>query len=393
MPFDQGRHFLAIPGPSVMPDEVLRAMHRPARNIYEGPLIDLTYSLFPDLKRIVGTAGEAFIYIANGHGAWEAALANLFSGGETVLVLDSGRFAIGWGEIAAAMGVAVETLTAPKRRGVDPDAVEARLREDRGHAIKAVLVVQVDTASGVWNDIAAIRRAMDAAGHPALLMVDCIASTGCVPYEMDAWGVDVTVSACQKGLMTPPGLGFVFANEKAMAAHRENGCHGLYWDWGPRAKPDYYYKLFAGTPPVQHLFGLRQALDMIGEEGLDAVYARHRTIARGIRAAVEHWGEGGPIELNVLDPKARADSVTTILTGDIESETLRRLCETELGVTLGIGLGQTVNAFRIGHMGHINPPMALGVLASIELALTRMGAPFAAGGVEAAAGAMAGEAS
>ncbi len=393
MPFDHGRHFLAIPGPSVVPDDVLRAMHRPAVNIYEGPLIDLTHSLYPDLKRIVGTAGEAFIYISNGHGAWEAALANVFSGGEQVLVLESGMFAPGWGEIASRMGLEVELLHAPKRCGVDPNAVEARLRDDVDHAIKAVMVVQIDTSSGVWNDIAAIRQAMDAAGHPALLMVDCIAATGCVPCEMDAWGVDVVVSACQKGLMTPPGLGIVFANEKAMAAHRKNGCRSSYWDWTPRANPERYYQLFAGTAPVQHLFGLRQALDMIFEEGLDAVYERHRVIARGVRAAVEHWGTGGPIELNVVDPDARSDSVTTILTGDLDADEMRAICEAEFDVTLGIGLGQTVNAFRIGHMGHVNAPMILGTLGSIELALTRMGAPFSPGGVEVAVACMAEEAS
>ena len=385
---NRGRHFLAIPGPSVIPDAVLRAMHQPGVNIYEGPLIDLTYSLYPDLKRIVGTEGEAFIYIANGHGAWEAVLANLFSGGETALVLESGIFAPGWGEIASAMGVTVEVLNAPKRRGVDPDAVEARLREDTAHAIKAVLVVQIDTASGVWNDIAAIRQAMDAAGHPALLMVDCIAATGCVPYEMDAWGVDVTVTATQKGLMTPTGLGFVFAGEKAMALHRENGCHGIYWDWTPRIRPEEFYRLFAGTPPVQHLFGLRQALDMIADEGLDAIFRRHRMLARGVRSAVEHWGQGGPIELNIQDPDARADSVTAILAGDIDTDALRAHCEAELDLTLGIGLGQTGNAFRIGHMGHVNAPMILGALGSVELALTRLGAPFKRGGVEAAVAAM-----
>ncbi len=391
MSFDRGRHFLAIPGPSVIPDEVLRAMHRPAVNIYEGPLIDLTHSIYPDLKRIVGTEGEAFVYIANGHGAWDAALSNVISAGDSVLVLESGSFAPGWGEMAASQGANVETLQAPTRRGVDPAAVETRLREDREQAIKAVLVVQIDTASGVWNDIAAIRRALDAAGHPALLMVDCIAATGCVPYAMDDWGVDVTVSASQKGLMTPPGLGFVFANEKAMAVRRANGCRSLYWDWLPRAEPDHYYKLFFGTAPVQHLFGLRRALDMIADEGLEAVFRRHRTVAAGVRAAVEHWGRGGPIELNVLDPAARANSVTTILTGDIDADALRRHCEAELGVTLGIGLGQTVNAFRIGHMGHVNPPMILGTLAAVELGLTQTGAPFTPGGVEAATAAMAAE--
>ena len=389
MRFDHGRHFLAIPGPSVIPDDVLRAMHRPAVNIYEGPLIDLTYSLYPDLKRIAGTEGEAFIYMSNGHGAWEAALINLFGGGERVLVLESGMFAPGWGEIAARMGLEVETLYAPKRSSVDPDALEARLRSDKEHTIKAVMVVQIDTSSGVWNDIAAVRRAMDAAGHPALLMVDCIAATGCVPFNMDAWGVDVTVSACQKCLMTPPGLGIVFANEKAMAAHRENGCRSAYWDWTPRANPERYYQLFAGTAPVQHLFGLRQALDMIMAEGLEAVYARHRMIADGVRAAVAHWGKTGPIEFNIIDPAARSDSVTTILTGDLDADAMRALCETELDVTLGIGLGQTVNAFRIGHMGHVNAPMILGVLGAVELALTRLGAPFSAGGVEAAAQEMA----
>lgn len=387
MPRDTGRHFLSIPGPSVIPDEVLRAMHRPAVNIYEGPLIDLTYGLYPDLKRVVGTEGHGFIYIANGHGAWEATLANVFSAGDRALVLESGRFAVGWGAQATQMGVEVEILHAPERRGVDPAAVEQRLRADTGHAIKAVLVVQIDTASGVWNDIAAIRKAVDAAGHPALLMVDCIASTGCVPYEMDAWGVDVTVTACQKGLMTPPGLGFVFANEKAMAVRRANGCRSSYWDWEPRSKREYYYHLFAGTAPVQHLFGLRQALDMILAEGLDAIYARHAMIARGVRAAVEHWG--APLELNITDPGARSDSVTTILTGDIDAEALRTLCEDELGLTLGLGIGLDEPAFRIGHMGHVNAPMILGTLGTVELAMTKIGVPFAQGGVEAAVRAMA----
>lgn len=389
MPFDRGHHFLATPGPSVIPDEVLRAMHRPAVNIYEGPLIDLTHSLYPDLKRIVGTAGEAFIYISNGHGAWEATIANLFSGGENVLVLESGWFAPRWGQMATSMGVNVQTLDAPLRSGVDPDAVEARLREDTDHEIDAILVVQIDTSSGAWNDIAAIRKAIDAAGHPALFMVDCIAATGCVPFEMDVWRVDVTVSACQKGLMTPPGLSFVFANEKAMSRHKENGCRGMYWDWTPRANATAFYQLFAGTAPVQHLFGLRQALDMINDEGLAAVYQRHDMIARGVRAAVEHWGKGGPIELNIVEPGSRSNSVTTILTGDIDADGMREICGSELGVTLGIGLGQTQNAFRIGHMGHVNPPMVFGILGSVELALTKLGSPFESGGVEVASAVMA----
>jgi len=380
-----GRHFLAIPGPTVIPDRVLRAMNVPMVNIYEGPLIDMTHSLFPDLKRLAGTAGEAVIYIANGHGAWEGALANIVHPGDEVLVLESGRFAPGWGDMATQMGAVVHTLAAPPRRGVDPAAVEAWLREDTSHAIRAILVVQVDTATGVWNDIEAIRRAMDAAGHPALLMVDCIACFGCVPFEMDAWGVDVMVAACQKGLMTPPGLGFVFANEKAMAVRRERGCASAYWDWLPRTQPDMYYKLFCGTAPVQHIFGLREALDMMAEEGKDAIFARHARIAGAVRAAVAHWGQGGPLECNIVDEAARSNAVTTILTGEIDAQALRRICEDDLGVTLGIGLGMDWSqAFRIGHMGHVNEPMILGVLGAVELALTRMEVPFRAGGVEAA---------
>ena len=390
MPIETGRHFLAIPGPTVTPERVMRAMNRPMVNIYEGPLIDITHSLFPDLKKIAKTSGECMMYISNGHGAWDAALFNTISAGDTVLVLESGRFAPGWGVLAEQMGAEVETLNAPERKGVDPAAVEARLREDTEHKIKAILVVQIDTATGVWNDIEAIRKAIDAAGHPALYMVDCIACFGCVPYEMDAWGVDVTVAACQKGLMTPPGLGFVFANEKAMARREENGCLSAYWDWLPRAKPDMYYKLFCGTAPVNHLFGLREALDMIAEEGLDAVYSRHNRIARGVRAAVEHWGQRGPIELNITDPDGRSDAVTTILTGDLDAQALRRLCEDELSLTLGLGIGLDLNsAFRIGHMGHVNEPMILGTLATVELALTKIKADFSPGGVEAAVSAIA----
>jgi len=384
-----GRHFLAIPGPTVIPDRVMRAMNVPMINIYEGPLIDTTHSLFPDLKTLAGTAGEAVIYISNGHGAWEGALANTVHPGDEVLVLESGRFAVGWGAMAEQMGAIVHTIPAPHRRGVDPAAVEARLRRDTAHAIRAILVVQVDTATGVWNDIAAIRRAMDAAGHPALLMVDCIACFGCVPFEMDEWGVDVMVAACQKGLMTPPGLGFVFANDKAMSVRHQRGCTSAYWDWLPRTNPDMYYKLFCGTAPVQHIFGLRAALDMIAEEGRDAVFTRHARIAGAVRAAVARWGEGGPIECNIADRAARSNAVTTILTGDIDAQALRRSCEDDLGVTLGLGIGMDASStFRIGHMGHVNEPMILGTLGVVELALTRMGATFAPGGVEAAVAAL-----
>src|SRR5882672_7163313 len=228
-----GREFLAIPGPTTVPDEVLRAMHRPAVDIYSGPLLALTDSLLKDVARVFNTKGRAYIYIANGHGAWEASLTNVLSKGDKILVLESGRFAIGWGESARRMGCEVEILKGDMRRAVRPAEVEARLKADRksngGKTFKAVLVAQIDTASGVVNDIEAIGQAIRAAGHDALLMVDTVASLGCMPFNMDAWGVDVAMSGSQKGLMTPPGLSFVAANERARAAHQKADLRTRYW--------------------------------------------------------------------------------------------------------------------------------------------------------------------
>ena len=233
-----GREFLAIPGPTTVPDEVLRAMHRPAVDIYSGPLVQLTDSLLSDLSRLFRTQGRSYIYIANGHGAWEAALTNVLSKGDKILVLESGRFAVGWGDAAAGLGVDVEVLKGDWRRAVRPAEVEARLREDKAGKIKAILAVQVDTASGVANDIDAIGRAIKAARHSALFMVDVVASLGCVPFEMDEWGVDVAVAGSQKGLMTPPGLGFVAVSQRAREAHAradENPILGLDRPRRPRA--------------------------------------------------------------------------------------------------------------------------------------------------------------
>ena len=226
-----GREFLAIPGPTTMPDEVLQAMHRPALDIYSDTMVQLTDGLLRDLGRLFATKGRSYIYIANGHGAWETVLSNTLSRGDKILVLESGRFAIGWGEAAAAMGVEVEVLKGDLRRAVRPADVEARLRQDTERKIKMVLVVQIDTASGVVNDIAAIGRAIKAAGHEALFAVDTVASLGCIPFEMDAWGVDVAMSGSQKGLMTPPGLAFVAAHDRARQIHQSAGLRTPYWDW------------------------------------------------------------------------------------------------------------------------------------------------------------------
>jgi alanine-glyoxylate transaminase/serine-glyoxylate transaminase/serine-pyruvate transaminase len=384
-----GREFLAIPGPSVVPDEVIRAMARPAVNIYEGELEATTASILRDLRPVARTEGQAFIYIANGHGAWEAAVANTLSRGDRVLVLESGRFAVGWGEMAGAMGVEVEVLNAAPGRAVDPNAVEARLRADRAHAIRAVMVVQVDTASSVKNDIAAIRAAIDAARHPALFMVDVIASQGCMPFEMDGWGVDVTVGGAQKGLMTPPGLAFCWANDKAMAAHARAGLRTQYWDWTLRLE-DPHYRKYCGTPPIHLLFALRTALDLLLAEGLEATWARHAAIARAVRAAVAAWGAGGPLCFNVTEPAERADSVTTVLTPGVDADALRAFAQARLGLVLGVGLGGFAGrGFRIGHMGWLNAPMILGALGATEVALAARGVPFGPGALGAAAAALA----
>lgn len=379
-----GREFLAIPGPTMVPDEVLRAMHRPAVDIYSGPLLQLTDSLLADIARVFNTKGRSYIYISNGHGAWEAALTNVLSRGDKVLVLESGRFALGWGDSARRMGVEVEILKGDMRRAVRPEDVEKRLRDDKGGTIKAILVVQIDTASGVVNDIAAIGQAIRAAGHPALLMVDAVASLGCMPFEMDKWGVDVAMSGSQKGMMTPPGLGLVVANDRAREVHRKAGLRTPYWDWTER-EGDQHYQKYAGTPPEHLLFGLRQALDLLFQEGLDNVYRRHALLAEAVRRAVGVWAEGQAIGFNILEPSERCDTVTTVLLNGRDPETLRAYCNEKCGVILGHGIGElSGKAFRVAHMGHVNAPMILGTLSVIEMALGALQVPHGKGGTQAA---------
>lgn len=380
-----GREFLSIPGPTTVPDEVLNAMHRPAIEIYSGALVDITETCLADLGRIFRTDGSTYIYAANGHGAWEAALVNVLSRGDKVLILASGRFAVGWGEMAGMLELEVDTLPGDWRHAVDPRALEARLREDGTGEIKAVMVVQVDTASGVVNDIPAIRKAMDAAGHGALLMVDAIASLGTMPFEMDGWGVDVSVTGSQKGLMTPPGLGFVAAGKRAAAAHQNAGLRTRYWDWTQR-DGDQHYQKYCGTPPEHMLFGLRKALDMLLEEGLENVFERHRLLAEAVRRAVAVWAEGGELEFNILEPADRANSVTTILLREgLDPRLISDFCDRQCGVVLGVGIGGlTGKALRIAHMGHVNAPMILGTLGAVEIALQALGIPHGKGGVQAA---------
>jgi alanine-glyoxylate transaminase / serine-glyoxylate transaminase / serine-pyruvate transaminase len=380
-----GREFLAIPGPTTMPDEVLRAMHRPALDIYSDQMVNLTDSLMRDLSKLFATKGKSYIYIANGHGAWEAVLSNVLSRGDKVLVLESGRFAIGWGNAARAMGAEVEVLKGDWRRAIRVDEVAARLAADKDHSIKAILAVQVDTASGAYNDIEAIGRAVKASGHPALFMVDAVASLGCMPFEMDQWGIDVAMSGSQKGLMTPPGLGFVAANDRAQAVHKKAGLRTPYWDWTEREGVEHYRK-YAGTAPVHLLFALRQAIDMLLEEGLDNVFERHRLLAEAVRRAVAVWSEGQVLGFNIAEAGERSNTVTTVtMSGDHDPAKLHRYCKEKCGVVLGVGIGDLQGqAFRIAHMGHVNAPMILGTLGVIEVGLNALNIPHGKGGTEAA---------
>ncbi|MDP2492442.1 aminotransferase class V-fold PLP-dependent enzyme [Shimia thalassica] len=391
MTLSKGRPYLAIPGPSVMPEEVLRAMHRSAPNIYEGELIDMTHGLVPDLKHVAGTRHNAAIYIGNGHAAWEAALSNVIAPGDRVLVPATGRFGFGWGEMAEGLGAEVEVLDFGRQHAMDMTKVAESLAADKDHRIKAVLGVHVDTSTSVRNDIAGLRATMDEVGHPALLMADCIASLGCDRFEMDNWGVDVMVSASQKGLMVPPGLGFVFFNDKAAAVRSDMPRVSRYWDWTDRANPEFYYQLFCGTAPTHHLYGLRTALDMILDEGLESIWARHATLARAIWAAVEAWGQAGPIALNIQDPALRSHAVTSLRIGAPHGTALRRWTQHEAGLTLGIGLGMSTEQdpggdgfFRFGHMGHVNAQMILGMLSTVQAGMTALDIPFGDGGLDAA---------
>lgn len=393
----QGRGYLAIPGPSVMPDAVLRAMHRASPNIYEGELLDMMEPLTADLRRVARTKHHVAIYIANGHGAWEAALANVIAPGERVLVPATGRFGIGWGEMAAGLGADVQVLDFGKSNPWDLDQIAEELRADAGHQIKAVLAVHVDTSSSVRNDVPALRAVLDEVGHPALLMADCIASLGCDEFQMDAWGVDVMVTGSQKGLMVPPGMGFVFFNEKAAAKRSVMPRVSRYWDWVPRANPEEFFQYFGGTAPTHHLYGLRAALDMIHEEGIEHVWARHQRLAQAIWAACETWSENGELRLNVTDRTFRSHAVTALRLDAPNGTALRNWVQKNLGLTLGIGLGMAEPGdpardafFRLGHMGHVNGQMIMGVLGGIQAGLSALDIPHGRGAVEAAAAVIAG---
>lgn len=392
-----GRSYLAIPGPSVMPDAVLQAMHRAAPNIYAGELVDMMPALVDDLKRVARTRHHVAMYIGNGHAAWEASLANVIQPGDKVLLPATGRFGVGWGETAKSLGAVIETLDFGKKSPMDMGRIEAALRADKSHEIKAVLAVHVDTSTSIRNDIAALRKVLDAVEHPALLMADCIASLGCDRFEMDDWGVDIMVTGSQKGLMVPPGMSFVFFNDKADAVRAKMPRVSWYWDWSPRANPQEFFEYHGGTAPTHHLYGLRAALDMIHAEGIENVWARHEVLARAVWAACAAWGAEGSLEMNVADPAHRSHAVTALQLQSPHATALRDWVEKELGLTLGVGLGMAMPGdpawhgfFRLGHMGHVNGQMVMGTLGGIETGMRALGIEHGTGALDAAAQVMSG---
>ena len=381
MCYRSGRHFLQIPGPTNVPDRVLRALAAPTID-HRGPeFAALARAVLSGLKPVFRTTGPVVAFPASGTGAWEAALVNTLSPGDRVIAFDTGHFAGLWSRMAGSLGLEVDLVPGSWRRGVDPALVHERLATDRTHAVRAVMVVHNETSTGVTSDVPAIRAAVDAAGHPALLLVDTVSSLASIDYRHDEWGVDVTVSCSQKGLMLPPGLGFNALGERALAASASAGLPRSYWDWQPMlaANADGH---FPYTPPTNLLYGLREALAMLAEEGLENVLARHRRHAEATRLAVRAWG----LEVLCQDPARYSSSLTAVLVGaGNDADEVRRVALERYDLSLGAGLGRLAGrVFRIGHLGALNDLMLAGTLCGIELSLARAGVGTGRGGVDAA---------
>jgi alanine-glyoxylate transaminase / serine-glyoxylate transaminase / serine-pyruvate transaminase len=376
-----GRHFLQIPGPTNVPDRVLRAISMPTID-HRGPeFAALVTALLPRLGAVFGTTGPVVIYPSSGTGAWEAALVNTLSPGDRVICFDTGQFAVLWRDMAAKLSLEVTTIPGDWRHGPAEDLLVAELAADTAKAIRAVLVVHSETSTGICSRIPEIRRALDDAGHPALLLVDAVSSVGAIDYRHDEWGVDVTVSGSQKGLMMPPGLGFNAVSERALAATARAGLPRAYWDWRPilefNAQGFYPY-----TPPTNLLYGLREALTMLEEEGLAAVYTRHERHGQATRRAVRAWG----LEVLCLDERECSPVVTAVLLPDgHDADALRSQILEDFDMSLGAGLGRVAGrVFRIGHIGHFNDLSLIGTLGGVEMGLMRSTVPSTPGGVAAA---------
>jgi alanine-glyoxylate transaminase/serine-glyoxylate transaminase/serine-pyruvate transaminase len=376
-----GRHFLQIPGPTNVPDRVLRAIDRPTID-HRGPEFGaFGLALLSDIRKIFQTTQPVVIYSSSGTGAWEASLVNTLSAGDRILTVETGQFAVLWAELAKRLGLQVDTIATDWRSGADPDAIEDRLRADKSGAIKAVCIVHNETSTGVTSRIADIRRAIDATGHSALLLVDTISSLASIDFRPDDWGVDVTVAGSQKGLMLPPGLAFNAFSEKALAAHANAQLPNAYWRWSDMLAAN-QHGFFPYTPATNLLYGLRAAIDMLLEEGLSNVFARHDRHAAATRAAVRTWG----LEVLCRNENELSSALTAVmLPAGHDADALRQIILDRYDMSLGTGLGRLAGKiFRIGHLGSFNDLMLIGSLGGVEMGLRLAGVPHQAGGVQAA---------
>lgn len=390
-----GIRFIHSPGPTRVPDEVMHAMQRPMMDLMDPRVAAVIAACESGMKRLLRTEAEVLFYAANGHGMWEAVAVNLLAPGRTLLIAGGGHFSDSWAlqtEVLCGAVPGAKVQRTPHREGhpIDAAAIEQALRDDRDHAISAVLVVHTDTASGITSDLAAVRRAIDAARHPALFVVDAVASAAAAPLAMDALGIDVVMGASQKGLMMPPGLGFVAVNARALAWTEAHPGPRFYWDW-TRRRSDMQYRKFCGTPPLAHLQGLQAALGLIEQEGLEAVHARHRRLAGAVHAAVRRWAEAGALRLFCRAPEALSASVTAIEVEPahrergVDPEQIRSVARERFQVAIAGGLGPLAGrVFRIGHLGDMNEATILGALAGVEAAFATLLVPYGRGGLDAA---------
>jgi len=376
-----GRHFLQIPGPTNIPDRVLRAIGRPIIDHRSAEFAKLATEVLEGLRPVFQTNSMVVMYPSSGTGAWEAALVNTLSPGDRVLVFETGHFSKLWGQLAQKMGFQVEEVPGSWRTGAAAGELESRLNSDKGRAIKAVLVVHNDTSTGITSGVAELRRAMNQVGHPALLMVDAISSLGSIDYRHDEWGVDVTIAASQKGLMNPPGLSFNAVSEKALSANKSAKMPRSYWDWQGMLKSS-ETGFFPYTPATNLIYGLQEALHMMREEGLANIFRRHERHAKSVRAAVWGWG----LEIVCSKPHEYSNSVTAVFTPDShDADQLRATILDHFDLSLGAGLGRLAGkVFRIGHLGHFNDLMLMGTLSGIEMGLRLARVPHKKGGLMAA---------
>jgi len=381
MSYISGRQFVQLPGPTNVPERVLRAMSRPTID-HRGPEFGrLGLEVLEGIKEVFQTSGKVVIFPSSGSGAWEGALTNTLSPGDKILMFEVGQFAALWIQVAQKLGLNVDVVQTDWRHGVDPKVVEAKLSDDRNHEIKAVCVVQNETSSGVTSSVAAVRAAIDRAKHPALLLVDAISSLASIDLRHDEWGIDVTVGGSQKGLMLPPGLGFNAISEKALAASKSAKLPRSYWEWEPMLSQN-VNGFFPYTPATNLLYGLKESLQMLREEGLKNVFARHLRLGEATRRAVSAWG----LENVALDPKEFSNSVTAVYTpAGHSADELRKVILDRFNMPLGTGLGKLNNkVFRIGHLGDFNDLMLAGALSGVEMGLEIAGVPHRKGGIAAA---------